>query len=300
MNLNIKIVTVIVTYNAMLWIERCLNSILNSSISSDIYIVDNGSIDGTQEYICRHYSQVMFVQSQKNLGFGQANNLGLQYALDKDYDYVYLLNQDAWIMPDTLDKLITINQKMPEYGVLSPFQLQGNEQNMDMNFAMNICSYESNSFLINDLYFNRRKAVYDVPNVMAAHWLISRECLFQVGGFSPTFPHYGEDNNYADRVRYHGFKLGIVPSAIAVHDRENRAKPDLKRILYMNYICHLIRLSSISQPEKRPLFCMIVRSFISVVKLKTLKPLNGAYKVLKDYRNIRLNKETSRGRCAFL
>ena len=166
---KVKVLVIIVTYNAMEWIDRCINSILRSSVSSDIYLIDNGSTDGTQEYILHNYPQVIFVQSISNQGFGQANNLGLRYALECNYDYVYLLNQDAWVMPDTLEKLIVINQKKPEYGVLSPFQLQGNALNMDVNFAMYICSYKSNSFLINDLYFNRRLVVFEVPDVMAAH-----------------------------------------------------------------------------------------------------------------------------------
>lgn len=295
-----KIITIIVTYNAMAWIERCINSILNSSITSDIYIIDNGSIDGTQEYICRHYSQVMFVQSQKNLGFGQANNLGLQYALDNDYDYAYLLNQDAWIMPDTFDKLITISQKMPEYGILSPFQLQGNERNMDVNFAMNVCSYVSNSFLINDLYFNRRKAVYDVPNVMAAHWLISRDCLKLVGGFSPTFPHYGEDDNYANRVRFHGLKLGVVPDAFAVHDRGNRKELTFKQRCYRTYINALITFSNIYEPEVNPFLKITIRMCIATLRLGSIQELSYYFKILRNYRSIYRNVQISKGVTAFL
>ena len=135
----------------MRWIDRCLQSVLDSSVPADIYVIDNGSTDHTQEYIQKHYPQVMFVQSKENLGFGRANNIGLQYALQKFYDYVYLLNQDAWLMPDTLEKLIAVNRKFPEYGVLSPFQLQGNGQNIDVNFVSGVCAYQSNSRLINDL-----------------------------------------------------------------------------------------------------------------------------------------------------
>ena len=58
--------------------------------------------------------------------------------------------------------------------------------------------------------------------MMASHWMISRGCLQKVGGFSPAFIMYGEDDNYIDRARWHGYLCGVVPAASAVHDRADR------------------------------------------------------------------------------
>lgn len=294
-----RILFIIVTYNAMKWVDRCLGSIQKSNLFSDVFIVDNGSTDGTQNYIQKKYPKVLFQQSTKNLGFGKANNLGLQYALDNDYDYVYLLNQDAWLMPETLKKLIAINKETPQYGILSPIQLQGNEQNIDVNFAKDVCSYKFNSSLINDLFFSRRGKVYEVPYVMAAHWLISSDCLKQVGGFSLTFPHYGEDLNYTDRVMYHGYKIGIVPGAIAIHDREFRKDSKAKR-LHLVYMGALYKLSYIYNQDEHPFLFMILRMFDSAVKLKSLYPISYIVRILCNYRIIRHNIEISKGKCAFL
>ncbi|WP_455668106.1 glycosyltransferase family 2 protein [Phocaeicola sp.] len=295
-----KLLTIIVTYNAMQWADRCLQSLQHSTVATDVYVVDNGSKDGTQAYIQKHYSYVMFRQSAENLGFGQANNMGLQYALNHSYDYVYLLNQDAWVMPDTFEKLMAINQQQPEFGVLSPFQLQGNGTSIDMNFAWCVCGYKSNPYLINDLYFQRLQEVYEVPDVMAAHWLISRACLKKVGGFSPTFPHYGEDNNYAQRVMYHGFKLGIVPGTTAIHDRENRALLTKKQIFYRVYISILILLSNIYEPVKYPLLRAFGVFCISAIRHAAPGQLKYQWKIWCGYRFIRRNNEISRGEGAFL
>ena len=52
-----------------------------------------------------------------------------------------------------------------------------------------------------DFYrIKKLEEVYDIPFAMAAHWLVTKRCLQTVGGFSPTFFHYGEDNNYIHRV----------------------------------------------------------------------------------------------------
>ncbi len=91
----------------MQWIKRCLNSLKNSTLKVSTVVIDNGSIDGTQAYIQNHFPEVDFIQSKTNLGFGQANNIGIKKAYDNQADYVFLLNQDAWIdHNDTIENLV--------------------------------------------------------------------------------------------------------------------------------------------------------------------------------------------------
>ena len=133
-----QLLVIIVTYNGMKWLERCLSSLTSSTVPSDVYIVDNGSTDGSQDYIRSNFKDAIFVQSEENLGFGKANNIGLQYAYDKGYEYVYLLNQDAWVEETTFETLISMHKKHPEYGILSPVQIQANNTRMDTNFLNNV------------------------------------------------------------------------------------------------------------------------------------------------------------------
>ena len=100
-----SILTIVVTYNAMQWVDRCLSSIRNSSLNSDALVIDNCSTDGTADYVRERYPWVELVCSSGNQGFGAANNLGLRLALERKYDFVYLLNQDAWRKKDTLGNL---------------------------------------------------------------------------------------------------------------------------------------------------------------------------------------------------
>ena len=95
----IRIFTVIVTYNAMQsnWIDKCLRSLQNSTIASTAIVVDNGSTDGTCEYVPNTFPDAVWLPQNKNLGFGQANNIGIRYALKNNADYILLLNQDATI-----------------------------------------------------------------------------------------------------------------------------------------------------------------------------------------------------------
>ena len=97
---------VIVTFNGIKWIKKSLDSIFSSSIRIEVICIDNGSTDNTQNII-KSYSSVKFIQSETNLGFGKANNIGINIALENNADFVFLLNQDAWIEKNTLKKLIT-------------------------------------------------------------------------------------------------------------------------------------------------------------------------------------------------
>ena len=295
-----KLLVIIVTYNAMQWAERCFESLKNSTIVPDVFVVDNGSIDGTQEYIKRHNPEVRFYQSNENLGFGRANNIGLQYALDNDYDYAYLLNQDAWIFPETLSTLIEVSKSHPDYGILSPFQMEANLEHLDGNFKKKTCNWKSSPELLDDLYFHKNRDVIPVSHVMAAHWLITPNCLKKVGGFSPTFPHYGEDNNFEHRAIYKGFKIGIVPASQAVHDRENRAVSKKKQI-YQKYIDGLIRMSN---PRVRPSRAIIVTFYtalLNLVRLKSVVPVWDFFRTIVRYSQIRNNrKESIQKECVFL
>ena len=299
-----NVLFVIVTYNAMKWVDRCLTSIRN--VNHDNYvgnvitsIIDNGSNDGTQDYIRKHYPEVLFFQSDRNLGFGQGNNVGIQYAMDNGFDYVYLLNQDAWVLPDTIDKLIAVNLRHPEFGVLGPFQMQANENHLDENFLKNTCSYKSNDKVLNDLYFGDLDDAYPVPNVMAAHWLMSKACIKKVGGFSPTFLQYGEDGNYSDRVYYHGFKVGVTPGAKAVHDREMR-KDSTAKMIKLDYMNMLKKYSYLYLTPRLSLFSIFLHLMGLVIKRRSMTPIERIMDLLKRRSSIMRNKKRSMEEYAFL
>jgi GT2 family glycosyltransferase len=258
-------------------------------------VVDNGSTDGTQEYIKEHFPQTIFMQSPKNLGFGKANNYGLEYALKHDYDYVYLLNQDAWIFPGTIEKLVEVQRKYSEYGILSPMQMQGNMQYLDYNFGCCTCAYRSNDTLLSDIYTNNVQDVYEVEFVMAAHWLISSDCLKKIGGFSPSFPHYGEDDNYIHRAKYHGIKAGIVPKAQAVHDRAMR-KTSIKKDMYFSCLIYFIIQYSNPMQKKFPRHFIkwVFNCTIMTFKYHSLDPSRYAFNLLTSFPRFRMNLKQSK------
>ena len=257
--MQLRTLVIIVTYNGSHWIRDCLGSLRASVVPLDVVAVDNRSTDDTVAIIQQDFPEVQVVESGENLGFGRGNNVGMKMALDQNYDYAFLLNQDAWIDPGTVETLIEVHQQHPEYGIVTPMHLNRDETKLDRNFANYLYQSDNLSLLSDALVPEATPCdVYTVGFVNAAAWFISRACLRAVGGFDPLFPHYGEDQDYVQRVVYHGFRVGFTPRTKIVHDREGYAKPSQqRRTLAIQYNGSLILLKNVNRPFRTNVFIMV-------------------------------------------
>lgn len=278
-----NIYVIIVTYNGHKWYDRCFGSLQQSEIPLKVIAVDNASTDGSCDYICQHFPEVEVFPQNKNFGFGGANNLGLRYALDHEADYVFLLNQDAWIEPDTIKNLIEVHQNHPEYGILSPIHLTADKQHIEPLLLQRIVNCKTTDpMLVNDLYFESLKDVYDTKYVNAAAWLLPRKTLETVGGFDPIFFHYGEDDNYINRVLYHGMKIGICPKERIVHDMR------LERPLYDTREHEILMLIDYTNPNVKHNIDNDIRSHRRKAVTSLLRGRLAAYmNHLIDYKLLR-------------
>ena len=275
-----KILVIVVTFNGLKWLERCLGSVRASEVPADLYVWDNDSTDGSADWIQGHFPEAKLVRSADNLGFAEANNMGMRYALEKGYDYVYLLNQDAWIEPSTLGTLIAASEAHPEYAVLSPLQMTDGFTGLDAQFGKIL-----------------RSAQHDkggVRRVMAAHWLMPRKALEVIGLFDALFPLYGNDDNWCDRARYHGFKIGIVPQARAVHDRATREEPKEKVIFRNYYMGSLVRLCDINRPLWERFLFVCLFTLVKAVKYGSILPFKHFRALCRMLPEIRISRLRSK------
>ena len=188
--------------------DKNISSLLQSHYPVEIIVADNCSKDNTIT-IVEKYPEVNLLKLTSNFGFGKANNIGIKQALEQGADYVFLLNQDAWVFEDTIGSIVTKMEADKAIGLMSPMHYDGAEENLDEGFRT---------------YYNRQNnrigdKVVTVPFVNAAAWMLSRECIKKVGFFEPLFGHYGEDRNYCNRVAYHKFLIGIDEESRIIHDR---------------------------------------------------------------------------------
>ena len=237
-----KISVVVVTFNGEIWIKKNIDSLLKSNYPIDIIVVDNASTDRSIELL-KEYKSINLIQNTTNLGFGKANNIGIDYAIKNGADAVFLLNQDTWIFENTITNLAEKLFENPDLGIVSPMHYSANETVLDNNFKTyyNIFETEIDS-----------NSIRIVPFVNAAAWLVSKECFQKTGYFEPIFNHYGEDRNFCDRVRFHGFKIGIVKNAAICHDRIVKLNSN-KIILQSQYLV-LIQVINCSNSLFKALF----------------------------------------------
>ena len=215
-----RIAVIIVTYNGKDWLDTCIRKLYNLD-SIEIIIIDNNSTDNTVEIVKERYPLIHLIESKINLGFGKANNLGFEYAIEGNFDYVFLLNQDASIDKITLLKLVENYKKDNNIGILSPVHLK-NDFELENIFK----SYLKKEYseLIGNNY------TVSVNFVNAALWLISIDNLKLFGGFNPTFFHYGEDVEYVNRVKYYKKKISVDLNSKGYHFRDYNLKEVRKNI----------------------------------------------------------------------
>lgn len=202
----------------MPWLQKMMDAIPSKY---PVVVVDNASSDQTCAYIKQKFPAVSLLEQQENLGFGQANNKGIAYALTEGATAVFLLNQDVYLEHSTIDELERCSHKYPEYGILSPLHYDGTGLQLDRNFSSYV-SYDKQPQFYTDALQTKLKEIYPVPFVNAAAWYMPLKTLETIGGFDPIFFHYCEDDNYVQRAHYHNLKVGVVPSVQIYHDRENR------------------------------------------------------------------------------
>src|SRR5579885_2740043 len=104
------VTVVVVTYNALPWLESCLDSVRGR----DVVVVDHGSTDGTLDVVRRRYPGATVVE-QENKGMGGGNNAGMRVATGR---YFFLLNSDAWVVDDGLDRLLAYADAHPDAAVV--------------------------------------------------------------------------------------------------------------------------------------------------------------------------------------
>ena len=279
-----KLFVIIVTYKGYQWYERCFTSLRNSEYPVQTIVIDNASNDGTVEYIREHFPEIHLIESKENLGFGRANNIGMRYALDHGCDYVFLLNQDAWVEPNSLTELVRVAEKYPEYGILSPIHLTADKSSIEPHLLSYIANDKiTDPTFVQDLYFNTLKEVYTSKYINAAAWLLPQNTLKNIGGFCPLIYHYGEDDDYMNRVHFHGLKIALVPSARIVHDTSSRLSDSQILFLKANRE-ELDTFLDITQEKSlfKQRFYMLKKYFIAILKgdTKSRKYYSNRYNTL--------------------
>jgi GT2 family glycosyltransferase len=273
-----KVVAVVVTYNGTRWVDTCFTSLTNSRYPVDVIAVDNNSTDNTVELIRKNFPRVTVIENKHNAGFGEANNQAIRIAIKQNADYVFLLNQDAWVEPETIGTLIQACEHDPSYGIVSPLHFNGKGDKPDGAFF----NYVSKVYDLERI--KSESKTFPIDFINAAAWMVSRACLEHVGGFGYLFHQYGEDRDYIQRMRFADFKLGFVTTTKIFHDRPDKRfdfDSQEKVTWYYTTGCR-VRLADINKPY--PVAFLSV--YFWLTKEITALAFSGKFFALRSYAEI--------------
>lgn len=209
---------IIVSYNTREMTLQCLVTLSAAleDMAAEVIVVDNGSNDGSVEAILSYDPRVRVLQNAVNLGFGAANNQGMQAATGH---FFLLLNSDAFPEPDAVNVLLSFLQEHPDAAVAGPRILNkdGSLQVSCYKFPSPSHAWKENLWLSRGYSDWPHDEVRDVEFVIGACMLVRRAAFLAVGGFDENFFMYSEEADWERRMGDRGWKVMFVPSARVTH-----------------------------------------------------------------------------------
>jgi len=214
------VVTIVLNWNGKEVIADCLNSLLASDYPNlRVIVVDNGSVDGSAEYLKAEFPSVELICSPTNLGFTGGNNLGIRRTLEEGADYVLLLNNDTVIDRECVSHLVRVAESNPRYGALNP-KMYYFDPPSRLWFAggafslwRGVSEHWGRKALDEGQYDTQREVTF--ANGCAL--FIRASALEEVGLLDETLFSYAEDVDLSIRMRRAGYQLVYVPQARLWH-----------------------------------------------------------------------------------
>lgn len=123
--MNNRILAVVVTYNRLIMLQRCIQHILNQTEKCDILIVDNCSCDGTEQYVKDIIdNRINYIKTFENIGGAGGFNLGMRWAVEQNYEFIWLMDDDCFPNINALEELLNADKLLNgKYGWLSSVSL---------------------------------------------------------------------------------------------------------------------------------------------------------------------------------
>lgn len=219
-----RVAAVVVTYDALPWIESCLDSVAGV----ETVVVDNGSSDGTVAFVRERYPDIRLVEAE-NRGLGAGWNIGIR---ETTAPHVLLLNADAWMTEGSLDRLVDFAAARPRAAVVGPRLL-----NPDGTLQRSVRGFPTVWRLATEYLFLRKLAprssalnafyaggfdhdeVRSVEVVMGACMLLRREAVDRVGECDEDYFLFSEETDWCFRFREAGWEVVFFPGSECVHVR---------------------------------------------------------------------------------
>lgn len=220
-----KVLIIIVNWNRKDYLRDCLFSALSQDYDNfKVILIDNGSTDGSVEFVRNKYPEVEIIALDKNYEFAKANNIGIKKALDEGAEFIALLNNDTRVEKNWLSELVKVMESNPKIGICASKMLK-----MDKPNILDSAGHVFIDGIIRDrgsgeLDRGQYDTKLEVVGGCAGAALYRREMLDQVGLFDEQFGFNYEDAELSWRAYKYGWKARYVPQAVVYHVRGGTTK----------------------------------------------------------------------------
>lgn len=280
-----KLTVVIVNYNVEYFLEQCLLSARKAleGIDSEVFVVDNNSVDGSVAMVREKFPGVKLIANQENTGFSRANNQAMALAAG---EYVLLLNPDTVVEEDTFHRILAFMDHHPEAGGLGVKMVDGKGRFLPESkrglptpavafykiFGLSSLFPKSPTFGQYHLTYLDNEQIHQVDILAGAFMLLRKSVLDRIGFLDETFFMYGEDIDLSWRIIKAGYKNYYYPETRIIHYKGESTRKSSVNYVLIFYSAMLIFARKHFSPKRAGLFSILInmaiyfRAGLSLVK----------------------------------
>jgi GT2 family glycosyltransferase len=210
-----KVSVIIPNFNGQSFLKNCLDSLYNQKIPLEVIVIDNGSEDGSVDYI-KSISNIILIENKENLGFAKAVNQGIAISSN---EFVFLLNNDTVIEKNTIFHLLNCINKNENIFSVASKMLQLKDKNLidDAGDEYTILGHAKKrglNKLSTKKKYNEEKEIFSSS---AGAALYRKDIFEEIGYFDEIFFAYMEDVDIGYRSKIFGYKNIYCPKSIVYH-----------------------------------------------------------------------------------
>ncbi len=266
-----KLSVIIVNYNVRHFIEQCLHSVEKAigSIDSEVFVVDNSSVDGSCSMISEKFPWVKLIENKKNLGFAKANNQAMRLAKG---EYILLLNPDTVVEEDSFTKLLVYADEHPDAGGIGVKMIDGKGNFLPeskrafpspgvsfyKSFGFSRLFPHSKRFARYHLGHLDKNQNHEIEVLAGAFMLLRKSVLDKTGLLDESFFMYGEDIDLSYRITLAGYKNYYFAGTTIIHYKgESTKKSSLNYVVVFYNAMIIFARKHFSQKNARLYIALI-------------------------------------------
>lgn len=270
-----KLTVVIVNYNVQHFLEQCLHSVRKAAknISTEIFVVDNNSVDGSITMLKAKFPEVHLIENKTNTGFSYANNQAIKISKG---EYVLLLNPDTVVEEDTFEKILAFMDANPDAGGLGVKMLDGKGNFLPESkrglptpavafykmFGLSALFPRSKTFGKYHLGYLDENKTHEVEVLAGAFMMLRKATLDKIGLLDETFFMYGEDIDLSYRIILGGYKNYYFPETRIIHYKGESTKKSSVNYVFVFYRAMVIFAQKHFSQNNAKLFSILINAAI--------------------------------------